>query len=212
MSVTDTWEVGGFVPPVWLEQNALAGAPQKVTLLDGERVCGYIAKNNERIEDLPFLFRVPKEPDFDEYANTQDIQVTDGTVRVAVLPWKGGHAADSLGLESAVAHYDDPRNAGAVVRYGQDRFGIWAAGYVHPDADSQMRDRIVLHPTSGDWRLRDARWRFAGACFVNVPALPVFAAVASKRDEIMAIANFGVVEIPNVAAAVKNVAAVLWDA
>jgi len=212
MSITDSWELEGFVPPAWLEERALSGFPQKVTLLDGDRVCGYIAKNNERIEDLPFLFRVPVEPDFDEYANTQDIQVADGVVRAAVLPWKGGHASDLLELESVVAHYDDPRRAAAVVRYGQDRFGVWAAGYVHPDADSAMRDRILLHPTSGDWRLRDARWRFAGACFVNVPALPVYAAVASKRDEIAVITNFGTVEAPNVAGALKNAATMLWDA
>lgn len=174
------WTIESFTPPPNMLPEALAGKPQKITVdrVTG-RVFGYVARNGQRIEDLPFEFRVPREPNFDEFANPARVMLDDGnTVAVAVLPWKDGHPSAYLSAEAAVAHYNDPARAAATVRYGQDAFGIWAAGVVVPGANNDLLRRIEVHSTSGDWRQRLGRWRFLGACLVNVPALPLEAGMA----------------------------------
>lgn len=159
-------------------QAALAGDVREFRHYKDGRVEGYVAKNGQRIHDLPFDFRVPIEPNFDEYANPSRIELEDGYTFAGLVPWKDGHPSGELSPEEAGAHYNDPSRAVAIVRYGQDDIGIWAAGVLMPGISEEARTRVEMFPVSGDWRMRSKRWRFIGACLVVVPGLPT-RAVAS---------------------------------
>ena len=93
-------------------------------------------------------------------ASGEDLPVPVGRITVAhgqltgkcrCCPGIDDHACNRLSLGAAVAHYDQARTV-AYVRAGEDRFGIWFAGIVAPDATAQDIAALGRQKVSGDWR------------------------------------------------------------
>lgn len=84
-----------------------------------------------------------------------------------------GHAGPALRAGAATAHYDDTGTAVADVRAGEDRFGIWIAGAIRPDATPEQVRALRASPISGDWRKVDGNLEMVAALAVNVPGFPV---------------------------------------
>lgn len=171
------WYETDFAPLPGMERDALEGNPSPITCDDAGRLCGYVARTGQEVPDLPFRFKVPVEPDFREYAMPSTVSVLDEGYEpiwqsVGMLSWKDGHPSADITPEEAVAHYNDPQRAIAAVAYGQDRFGIWCAGRLLDPTPGNVL-RVNVQPVSGDWRVRNGKWRFLGACLVNVPRLSI---------------------------------------
>ncbi len=78
----------------------------------------------------------------------------------------------------------------AVVRAGEDEFGIWIAGAIVPDANARKVAKLRRSPISGDWRGVDGHLELTAALAVNVPAFPVY---AMDGDEQFSLVAAGVV-------------------
>jgi len=106
-------------------------------------------------------------------------------IKVGVLTVGGGHAplfkpdGTHYGWKLASAHYDDPRFQGAVVVYGEDRFGPWIAGAV-ADTASELQVKILSHSdVSGDWREIGGELELVGIAAVNTAGFPVVETAAA---------------------------------
>ncbi|MFJ4960249.1 phage minor head protein [Streptomyces sp. NPDC088739] len=85
------------------------------------------------------------------------VQIADGALRlgkVTMVTDKGrpGHAVTTADAVRAAAHYDNAANLMAMVRAGEDEYGIWIAGALLPDVDPADRVKLALSELSGDWR------------------------------------------------------------
>jgi len=104
-----------------------------------------------------------------------------------------------VGLRAAVQHYDDTSKAVAVVRAGEDRFGIWVAGVLLPWVDDHTKLDLGLSPLSGDWRRVGGAYEMIAALAVNFPGFPV---VRERMEEGRGVAlvacagTYGMLEDP----------------
>jgi hypothetical protein len=87
----------------------------------------------------------------------------------------GGHANTSLGMRPAIAHYDNSTTAVAVVRAGEDEFGIWVSGALIPGLSPEKVAELRRSPLSGDWRYAQEvdNLEMIAALGVNTPGFPV---------------------------------------
>lgn len=85
------------------------------------------------------------------------------------------HADINLGYTAAAFHYDHTGDEVAVVRAGEDDFGIWVAGSMVPEASPAKAAKLRRSPLSGDWRSVEGNLELTAALAVNVPAFPVYA-------------------------------------
>lgn len=86
-----------------------------------------------------------------------------------------GHASLSSTLSAAqvLAHYDNSALNAASVRAGEDEFGIWVAGAVHPSASAEQVYTLRACPPSGDWRPVGSGQELVAVLCVNEPGFPV---------------------------------------
>ena len=113
------------------------------------------------------------------FFHVSEIDTTDGPLPVGRLTVGGGHATARAGVQAALAHYDNTGAAWAYVRAGEDQFGIWVSGMVHPDAtEAQIREG-ASSPLSGDWRKVSGNLELVAALSVNTPGFPI---VRGARD------------------------------
>jgi hypothetical protein len=97
------------------------------------------------------------------------------TVRVGKIVMDTRHADINLGYTSAALHYDNTGDEVAVVRAGEDQYGVWVAGAIVPEADPPKVAKLRRSPISGDWRRVEGNLELTAALAVNVPAFPVYA-------------------------------------
>lgn len=110
------------------------------------------------------------------------VQTSSGqTVRVGRLTVGGGHAAPSLGVGPAVAHYDDTGTCFALVHVGEDPYGIWFSGVPAPGASAEQIARGLAAPLSGDWRMVGGNLELVAALAVNTPGFPIVASGATDE-------------------------------
>lgn len=95
-------------------------------------------------------------------------------VRVGKIVMDTRHADIGLGYTAAAVHYDNTGDEIAVVRAGEDEFGVWVAGSVIPEATPAKVAKLRRSPISGDWRRVDGNLELTAALAVNVPAFPVY--------------------------------------
>jgi hypothetical protein len=83
-------------------------------------------------------------------------------------------------LYAAVRRYDDTTTRVANVCAGEDEYGIWVAGAIHPSATEEQVYTLRSSHLSGDWRpWGSGQELIAGHC-VNTPGFPT--AKATLRD------------------------------
>ncbi len=112
------------------------------------------------------------------------------TIRVGKIVQDTRHAGINLGYSAAALHYDNTGDEVAVVRAGEDAFGIWLAGSVVPDASRKAVAKLRRSPISGDWRAVNGNLELTAALAVNVPAFPVY---AMDNEERLALVAAGMV-------------------
>jgi hypothetical protein len=120
-----------------------------------------------------------------------------------------GHASDhvSVDFRRALAHYDNSGLTTAVVRAGEDEFGIWVAGALHPSASEEQVYTMRTNPPSGDWRPFGAGTELCQVLFVNHPGFPMV--VAEKKPQTgqitrLVAAGVPVFEVPEVETAPRT--------
>lgn len=108
------------------------------------------------------------------YFHTGEVLTAEGEpVAVGRVTLGGGHADTRLGFQAAIEHYDNAGTCAALARAGEDKFGIWLAGALVPEADEATAAALRRHPPSGDWRRVGGNLELVGALAVNTPGFPV---------------------------------------
>jgi len=105
------------------------------------------------------------------------IRLANGTeIRVGGITVGTGHASRyGITPDDAAAHYDNTGTLAAVVRAGEDEWGIWVAGAVAPNLDDWTLWQLEVASLSGDWRRFEpgGPLRLVAALGVNVPGFPI---------------------------------------
>lgn len=107
------------------------------------------------------------------------------------------HADPVWNLNSTLVHYSDTGQVAADVRAGEDRYGIWVAGALRPDATPEQVRVLKASPLSGDWRTdpRSGRLELVAALAVNSPgyAIPRPQALIASNGAVAAMRGVGLV-------------------
>lgn len=179
-------------PASWFEDPVLPGKTA-LTITAAGQVYGHLAAWNECHRDVTNRACVLAPKSFKEYApfHLGSVITAEGeTVKVGKIVQDTRHADVRLGYTAAAIHYDDTGDEVAVVRAGEDDYGIWVAGAVVPDATPRKVAKLRRSPISGDWRGIDGHLELTAALAVNVPAFPVY---AMDGDDQYALVAAGVV-------------------
>jgi hypothetical protein len=145
-----------------------------LTVTDTGRVFGHIAPWGQCHVGMPGCVTAPTSPTGYSYFHVGTQRVQDGAVLpVGTLTVGGGHADASLGFRAAAEHYDNVGAAVAKVVAGEDKHGIWVAGWLLPSADPTRREQFMSSPVSGDWRSIGGSLEMIAVCSVNTPGFPV---------------------------------------
>lgn len=151
-----------------------------LTVEDDGQVYGHLASFEMPHIGLPGKVRAPKSHSGYAYFMTGAIPTQDGKrARVGQLTLAGGHAPLSADAGSAVAHYDNTNSAIADVSVGEDRYGIWFAGALRPEATPEKVRAFMASSLSGDWRPINGHLEMVACCSVNVPGFPIARAMAA---------------------------------
>jgi hypothetical protein len=115
---------------------------------------------------------------------------TEGyAVRVGKITAGTGHADTRLGWVPASDHYDNTGKQVAVVASGEDRWGIWVAGSLVPEADDTDAAMLRRSPLSGDWRRINGNLELVAALAVNTPGFPIVSLNASGEPDVLCAAG-----------------------
>jgi len=116
----------------------------------------------------------------------QVITAEGDPVQVGKIVMDTRHADIRLGYTATALHYDDTGDEVAVVRAGEDEYGIWLAGAIIPEADDRKVAKLRRSPLSGDWRAVNGHLELTAALAVNVPAFPVYAMEGDEQTALVA--------------------------
>jgi len=182
-------------PTAWFEDPKLPGKT-KITVDDAGRVFGHLA--DWTTCHLSYQNKCIMAPhSHNDYADFHvgTVVTEEGDVLDAGnLTANTGHAALSLGASKARSHYDDTGAQVAVVRAGEDEFGIWVAGALVPEVDIPATAALMRRsPLSGDWRAVDGHLSLVAALHVNRPGFQIKPMFSMDEDgEILSLQAAGV--------------------
>jgi uncharacterized protein DUF6582 len=185
-----------YPPASWFEDPVL---PTKtgLTVTDDGHVFGHIAAWGECHRDFNECVLAPHSKMDYRAFHLGKVRTAEGeTLKAGKIQMDTTHADVRLGFAAAAFHYDDTGNEVAVVRAGEDEYGIWVAGAIVPEATEQMVARLRRSPISGDWRQVEGGLELVAALAVNTPAFPVYAMEGEDRFSLVAA---GVVNPPTLA-------------
>lgn len=171
-------------PKAWFTDPGLTG-PTKVTVDANGRVKGHLALFGScHLTFANTCVTVPRSrrgyADF--HAGTTKTAEGD-TIDTGVLTVDTGHADTTWGLADRVkSHYDNTGTAAAVVRAGEDAYGVWVAGSLVPGADEGLAQKLRRSPLSGDWRRIQGNLELVAALGVNRPG---YAITASGEEQFL---------------------------
>lgn len=184
-------------PREWFEDPKLSG-PTPLHIGDDGRVYGHVATwdvCHVGIGDSCTL--APKSRTNYAYFHTGEVVTADGSrLPVGRLTYgKGGHAGPNLGYRAAAEHYDSTTSLGALVRAGEDAYGIWVAGALVPEADEVAVRTMRSTPLSGDWRRIGGNLEMVAALHVNTAGFPIpryQLAASAGEEQVMSLVAAGV--------------------
>lgn len=143
------------------------------------------------------------------------------SVRVGKIVMDTRHADIGLGYTAAAVHYDNTGDEIAVVRAGEDEFGVWVAGAVVPEATPARVAKLRRSPISGDWRRVEGNLELTAALAVNVPAFPVYAMDGEEQLALVAAGTLdpeefeepptGIAPDPDLGAMIRAVVTEVFD-
>jgi hypothetical protein len=161
-------------PAAWFANPDLR-EPTPLTITEDGQVYGHLAEWRTCHTGYPgSCVMAPKSRTQYAYFHTGEVLTAEGEpIPVGRITLGGGHADVRLGFQAAIEHYDNAGTCAAVVRAGEDKFGIWLAGALVPEADEMQAAALRRHPPSGDWRRVGGALELIGALAVNTPGFPV---------------------------------------
>jgi hypothetical protein len=211
-SLPDNWKAGEKMaalmagaapvapPKGWFDDPKLPG-PTPLHITDDGRVYGHVAVwDTCHVGIGDSCVKPPKSLTSYAYFHTGEVATDDGS-RVAVgrLTYGGGHAQPNLGYRAAAEHYDQTSNVGALVRAGEDQYGIWVSGTLAPEADDAAVRAMRAAPLSGDWRRIGGNLEMVAALHVNtagfpIPRVLVASAISgfAEDEELLSLTSAGV--------------------
>lgn len=181
-------------PKTWFENPQLSGKT-KLTVTDEGHVFGHLAAWNECHRDVTNreCVMAPRSRNGYEPFHLGTVLTAEGdTVNVGKIIMDTRHAAINLGYAATAIHYDNTGDEIAVIRCGEDDFGIWFSGSIVPEATPQKVAKLRRSPLSGDWRRERGALELTAALAVNAPAFPIY---SMEDDEVMALTAAGTVWI-----------------
>lgn len=177
-------------PKHWFEDPRLAGPTPIAVTADG-RVMGHLAAwgvchagiGNQCV-------MAPRSAiAYKYFLNGSVVTADGGEVRVGKITAGTGHADTRLGWVPASDHYDNTGKQVAVVASGEDRWGIWVAGALVPEADDTDAAMLRRSPLSGDWRRINGNLELVAALAVNTPGFPIVSLNASGEPDALCAAG-----------------------
>jgi hypothetical protein len=172
-------------PRSWFEDPKLP-RKTKITVTDEGRVFGHLGTwDSCHLTFANTCVQVPRSRRNYADFHVGSVKTAEGQIiDTGVLTVDTGHADTSFTLASKVkAHYDDTGTQAAVVRVGEDQFGVWFAGSLVPGADEELAQKLRRAPLSGDWRRIGGGLELIAALGVNRPAFAVTASGEPVLDE-----------------------------
>lgn len=118
---------------------------------------------------------VPRSPSgYQHFHTSPPVRLDNGQhLSVGRLTVGTGHADPKLRPAPAAAHYDDTGSCFALVRVGEDAYGIWFSGVAAPWATTEQIEMGLTAPLSGDWRNFGQGLDLVAALAVNTPGFAV---------------------------------------
>jgi len=175
--------------------EAVAAAAQGIATaftvdFDSGRVWGHVApKSRCLLDGSTECWTIPEDDDL-AMAHQGQVELADGSrMACGVIPMDTNHAPSHLPGEAAIDFMAHSGVQLAIVRYGMDQVGIYAAGVLAPGVTYGQAVRANAAAQSGDWRalfqqVKDqGRYRFTGSVCVNLPGLPLDGHVAGGTPE-----------------------------
>lgn len=177
-------------PRAWFEDPGLS-RKTRLTVTDEGHVFGHLAAWNECHRDVAMRECVMAPHSQQGYApfHLGTVLSAEGDeIGVGKIVMDTRHASINLGYSAAALHYDNTGDEVAVIRCGEDEFGIWFSGAIVPEATEHKVAKLRRSPLSGDWRREKGNLELTAALAVNAPAFPVY---AMEDDEQMALVAAG---------------------
>lgn len=185
-------------PLAWFDQPDLDRLTP-LTISNTGRIFGHIAGRDTCHVGLPGCVTPPM--GYSTYANfhVSAEETAEGVlIPVGTLVAGPRHADPQLAFQAAQMHYDDVTARVAKVVVGEDEFGIWAAGWMLPEATPEAVRIFKSSPVSGDWRWIGGQLELIGVCSVNTPGFPIpraRVAFALDKGQKTLIASSGIVPV-----------------
>lgn len=177
-------------PSSWFEDPQLSGKT-KLTVTDEGHVFGHLAAWNECHRDVTNreCVMAPRTRNgYDPFHLGTVVTAEGSTLNVGKIIMDTRHAAINLGYTATAIHYDNTGDEVAVIRCGEDAFGIWFSGAIVPEATPQKVAKLRRSPLSGDWRRERGALELTAALAVNAPAFPIY---SMDNDEVQALTAAG---------------------
>lgn len=145
------------------------------------RISGHLAVFGEIHRSVQGHQLVPRSPsNYGQFHTSPPLRLDDGTsLPVGRLTVGIGHANTAWNPGPAMAHYDNADNCFALVRAGEDKWGVWVSGVAAPWATPEIVEKGLSAPLSGDWRDFGQGLDLVAALAVNTPGF----AVRGRDDE-----------------------------
>jgi hypothetical protein len=178
-------------PPMeWFQDPRLDGPTPIAVTADG-RVMGHLAAWGTCHAGIGNqCVMAPRTATGYKYFRNGTVITADGSqVRVGKITAGTGHADTRLGWVPASDHYDNTGKQVAVVASGEDRWGIWVAGSLVPEADDTDAAMLRRSPLSGDWRRINGNLELVAALAVNTPGFPIVSLNASGEPDVLCAAG-----------------------
>lgn len=138
----------------------------------------------------------PPSPSSYAYFRTGSVVTKEGhEVPTGRITMDTVHAGRRLGPADTAAHYDHTGLAVADVAAGEDKHGIWIAGWIRPGVSDEQKAVLQASSLSGDWRRIGGALELVSVLAVNTPGFPIpRALVASGR--VVSLQSGGHLELP----------------
>jgi hypothetical protein len=187
---SDSMSAAGVLePPSEWFANPNLTEPTLFTVTADGQVFGHLAQWNVCHAGIANrCLMAPKSTTNYRYFMNGQVLTADGSlIKVGRITVGTGHADRVSGLIAAAEHYDNSGTATAVVRAGEDRFGIWVAGAVVAGATPQKIAEMRRCPLSGDWRRApEGNLELVAALAVNTPGFPILYETNGEVASLMA--------------------------
>jgi hypothetical protein len=190
-SMKDEYSSSGFPvypPKAWFEDPQLS-RKTRLTVTEEGHVFGHLAAWGECHRDVTMRECVLAPRSQQEYApfHLGTVLTAEGdTVNVGKIVMDTRHANINLGYTAAALHYDNTGDEVAVIRCGEDEYGIWFSGAVVPEATASKVAKLRRSPLSGDWRREKGSLELTAALAVNAPAFPVYSIEGEEQMALVA--------------------------